>query len=136
MKRILSLVVVAFVGLSAEAHANPDAIQSTIKAQMKALKAGDAEAAYAYAAPAIKRMFPTPERYITMVRKGYKAVTRAGHPTFLRSRTNNDGTYAQEVAFRDQAGESWRALYTLALQPDGHWRITGCYLKKVEGSDA
>ena len=136
MMRIVSLLVVATVGLSSPALADPDAARATITAQMNALRAGDAEAAYAFAAPDIRRLFPTPERFLSMVRKGYAPVTHATAPRFLRGLSKADGTFAQEVAFRDDEGEAWRALYLLERQPDGAWRITGCYLKKVGGTDA
>ena len=32
-------------------------------------------------------------------------------------------------------GKAWTALYTLARQDDGSWRITGCYLKAAEGQN-
>ncbi|UOM33937.1 DUF4864 domain-containing protein [Acuticoccus sp. I52.16.1] len=141
MKRILSLLVLAFVVVAGTAtlttaRADAGAIQAIIAAQMEALRTGDADAAYAFAAPDIKRMFPTPERFMSMVRKGYEPVSHAVAPRFLRSRAADDGTFAQEVAFRDDEGRPWVALYTLARQPGGDWRITGCYLKKVEGTDA
>ncbi|RAH98978.1 DUF4864 domain-containing protein [Acuticoccus sediminis] len=136
MKWMKSLVVLTFIGLSSAAHADSDAVRATILGQMNALRAGDAESAYAYAAPDLKRLFPTAERFISMVRKGYAPVTHASAPRFLRSQSKADGTFAQEVAFRDNEGQPWRALYMLARQPDGEWRITGCYLRKVEGTDA
>jgi hypothetical protein len=33
-------------------------------------------------------------------------------------------------------GEFWAALYTLEQQPDGSWKITGCYILKKPGEMA
>lgn len=136
MKRMLSLLFLAGLSLSTQASADPADIKATITGQMKALKVGDAVTAYSFAAPEIKRLFPTPERFISMVRKGYEPVTHAVSPRFLRQRAMQDGGVAQEVIFSDDAGQPWRALYTLEEQADGSWRITGVYLKKVAGTDA
>lgn len=136
MKRMLSLLLLAGLSLSTHASADPAGIKATITGQMNALKLGDAVTAYSFAAPQIKRLFPTPERFIMMVRKGYEPVTHARAPRFLRRRAMEDGSVAQEVAFSDDAGQPWRALYTLEEQSDGRWCITGVYLRKIDGTDA
>jgi len=114
-------------------NADPLAARQTILSQLAAFRDRDAAAAYTYAAPSIKRMFPTPERFIAMVRRGYGPVFEAREPVFLRSQAIDADRYAQEVGFSDGSGRAWTALYTLARQPDGEWRITGCYLRKAEG---
>ncbi|MBJ3775103.1 DUF4864 domain-containing protein [Acuticoccus mangrovi] len=135
MKLAVSAFLVAFLALSGAAQADPDAVRQTIRAQLDAFKAGDAKAAYALAAPSLKRMFPTPERFITMVRRGYAPVYYGRSPVFLRSHAIDDGRFAQEVGIVDQSGKAWTALYTLARQPDGSWRITGCYLREAAGQN-
>ncbi len=115
------------------AAADPAAVKEIITRQLAAFRAGDAEAAYALAAPQIKQMFPSAERFITMVRRGYPAVYDAGAPVFLRGKEIDTTHFAQEVALTDSDGQAWTALYTLALQDDGSWQISGCYLKKADG---
>ncbi|MEM9222548.1 MAG: DUF4864 domain-containing protein [Pseudomonadota bacterium] len=128
-------LIFALLMVAVPAKADPTAVQSTITAQLDAFRAGDADAAYALAAPSIKRMFPTAERFISMVQSGYRPVYNARNPVFLRSQSIDETRFAQEVSLSDQDGQAWTALYTLALQDDGTWRITGCYLRKADGSN-
>lgn len=122
--------------LIGSAQADPTAVRATITAQLEAFRSGDAAAAYAFAAPSIKRMFPTPERFISMVERGYAPVANARSSVFLRSQPIDETTFAQEVGLTDDAGQSWTALYTLKRQADGTWRITGCYLRRTPGQAA
>ncbi len=39
----------------------------------------------------------------------------------------------QIVDIVDAEGQEWTALYTLQQQPDGSWKITGCFLLKKPG---
>lgn len=136
MKAIVALALTVLLFAPHAAKADPMAVRQTIEGQLSAFRAQDAEAAFAFAAPRIKMMFGTPERFIAMVRRGYGAVYDAREPTFLRSRVIGEGAYAQEVALVDRDGKSWTALYTLERQPDGSWRITGCYLREADGEAA
>ncbi len=126
----------AFVALAAPVDADPLDVRETIEAQLEAFRTGDADAAYALAGPKLQRMFPTPERFIRMVRRGYGPVYHAQSIVYLRSKEIDGDSFAQEVGFTDNTGKSWTALYTLAKQPNGEWRITGCYLRKAEGQNA
>jgi hypothetical protein len=133
MRSTILAACAALLVLTAGAKADPAEVRATIEGQLEAFRNGDAKGAYAFAAPSIKRLFPTPERFIAMVRRGYGPVYEGNAPVFLDARPMGDGRYAQEVGFTDSAGQSWTALYTLARQPDGSWRITGCYLRKAQG---
>lgn len=133
MKRLVPMVLAAFLAFTSSAVADPAAVRATIEGQLEAFRNGDAAAAYAFAAPSIKRMFPTPERFIRMVRRGYAPVYEGNSPVFLRARDMGADGFAQEVGLTDSSGQAWTALYTLARQPDGSWRITGCYLRKADG---
>jgi len=133
MTRLLPAALALFLAFTGAAMADRTAVRATIEGQLEAFRAGDAEAAYGFAAPYVKRMFPTPERFIRMVQRGYAPVYEGNAPAFLRSEDVGDGTFAQEVGFTDSAGQSWTALYTLTRQSDGSWRISGCYLRKADG---
>ncbi len=52
------------------------AIKGVIESQIAAFRRDDGPAAFAFAAPAIKRMFGTPENFMDMVRGGYPQVYR------------------------------------------------------------
>ena len=110
-------------------------VRQTIEAQLDAFRAGDDAAAYALAAPGVKRMFSSPESFVRMVQRGYGPVYNAMNPVFLRAEPMGETGYLQEVGLSGPKGGSWLALYTLARQPDGSWLITGCYLKKDAGKD-
>jgi hypothetical protein len=43
------------------------------------------------------------------------------------------GILTQPVLLLDPEGVLMRALYLMEKQPDGTWRINGCYLIPVEG---
>lgn len=110
------------------------AIQSVIESQIQAFRADDGEAAYSYAAPSIKRMFPSPDIFMSMVRQGYQPVYRPRSYAFSPTREVN-GVIFQEVAVIGPKGQPWTALYTLERQSDGMWKITGCQLFKPKGAD-
>jgi hypothetical protein len=130
--RIAALLVflsVAIVPISARADDVATA-QDIIRAQEQAFGRDDARAAYSYAAPAIREIFPTPEIFMSMVQNGYPPVYR--HKSFEFGDSKSDGSrIAQHVHIIDANGEAWEALYTLEQQADGSYKITGCSLLKA-----
>ena len=130
--RIAALLValsVALIGLSARAD-DVSTAQGVIRAQEQAFVRGDASAAYSYAAPAIKEIFPAPDIFMSMVQNGYAPVYR--HKSFEFGEGKVEGSsIAQRVHIVDANGEAWEALYTLEQQADGSYKITGCTLLKA-----
>lgn len=96
--RIAALLVflsVAFGPVSARANDVATA-QGVIRAQQQAFGRDDASAAYSYAAPAIREIFPTPEIFMSMVQNGYPPVYR--HKSFEFGDSKSDGSrIAQHV---------------------------------------
>lgn len=129
--RSLLLLVAVLVALVAPAGAADDvaAAQSVIRSQVEALSRDDAAAAYSYAAPAIREMFPQADIFMYMVQHSYPPVYRHRSFEFGEARVA-DGKVAQRARIVDQAGETWEALYTLEQQPDGSLKIIGCMLLK------
>ncbi|MGY3548342.1 hypothetical protein ACVWZ4_003731 [Bradyrhizobium sp. USDA 4472] len=130
--RIAAVVValaVAFSPLAARAD-DVTTAQGVIRAQEQAFVHDDATAAYSYAAPAIKQLFPAPDIFMSMVQNGYAPVYRHKSFEFGDSRTEANAI-AQRVHIIDANGEAWEALYTLEQQPDGSYKITGCSLLKA-----
>ena len=121
----------------AQASSNVDTggIQATIRSQLEAFKADDGPAAYAYAAPNVREIFPTPEAFMSMVKRAYQPVYRQRSYTFGRIEERS-GVIVQAVEILGIDGEYWTALYSLARQADGSWKITGCSLVKSEGGAA
>jgi len=102
-------------------------IRTMIAAQIEAFRSDDAALAYGYAAPGIKRLFPTPERFMEMVRNQYRPVYRPQSVTFGEIVETPDGVL-QQVFLTDPDGKGWIAAYIAERQADGSWRISGCAL--------
>jgi len=130
--RIAALVVVLAVVFSPLVARADDVstAQGVIRAQEQAFVHDDAAAAYSYAAPAIKQIFPAPDIFMSMVQSGYAPVYR--HKSFEFGDSKTEGSsVAQRVHIIDANGEAWEALYTLEQQADGSYKITGCSLLKA-----
>ena len=130
--RIAALVVALTIALSPLAARADDvsAAQDVIRAQEQAFIHDDAGAAYSYAAPVIKQIFPAPDIFMSMVQNGYAPVYR--HKSFEFGDSKTEGSsIAQRVHIIDATGEAWEALYTLEQQADGSYKITGCSLLKA-----
>jgi Domain of unknown function (DUF4864) len=129
--RAFVLLAAFLIFLTAPAAADDvAAAQSVIRSQAEAFSRDDAAAAYSYAAPAIKGIFPRAEIFMSMVQQGYAPVYRHKSFEFGEARVA-DGMIAQRVHIIDANGEAWEALYTLEPQPDGSLKITGCSLLKA-----
>lgn len=120
----LILSVPAFAG-----DAQIQAAQGTIEAQLKAFQAGDGERAYSYAAPNIKRLFPTVETFMGMVESSYQPVRNPRNFSFGKVEEMSATSIVQQVMILGPDGKDYEAVYTLELQPDGSYRITGVSLK-------
>jgi hypothetical protein len=129
--RITALLTMLLLSLTpALAADDVAAAKDVIRAQEQAFGRGDASAAYSYAAPAIKELFPAPDIFMAMVENSYAPVYR--HKSFEFGETKVEGDWiAQHVHIIDANGEAWEALYTLELQGDGSYKITGCSLLKA-----
>jgi uncharacterized protein DUF4864 len=130
--RIAALLVILSIACSPLTARADDVstAQSVIRAQEQAFVHDDATAAYSYAAPAIKQIFPAPDIFMSMVQNGYAPVYR--HKSFEFGDSKSEGSsVAQRVHIIDANGEAWEALYTLEQQADGSYKITGCSLLKA-----
>lgn len=107
-------------------------IRGVIQAQLDAFARDDAQRAFSYAAPGIRKMFGTPERFLAMVREGYPVVYRPASVGFLAPEANG-ATVIQAVEMADREGTLWVAVYQLERQRGGAWRITGCELMPSDG---
>src|SRR5260370_30957315 len=82
LMRALVLLAAFLLGLAAPAGAADDiaAAQGVIRSQVEAFGRDDAAAAYSYAAPAIRQIFPRADIFMSMVQQGYAPVYR--HKSF------------------------------------------------------
>ena len=115
------------------APADANDVQAVISDQLSAFKDGDIARAYSHAAPSIKGIFPTPEKFETMVQRGYGAIYQSGSHVFGRNAVRSEELY-QEVIVTDQNGKQWQAVYSLKKQGDGSWKITGVKMNPYTGA--
>ncbi|KQT60263.1 MULTISPECIES: DUF4864 domain-containing protein [unclassified Aureimonas] len=104
-------------------------IKAVVAAQLEAFKRNDGVAAYSYAAPNIRQMFPSAQMFMTMVEGGYAPVFRSSNAVFGEMKEEG-ASFRQEVFLTDPNGQSHIASYTLERQPDGSLKITGCSIRK------
>lgn len=137
--RFLALVgVILALGLPAHAQvsaADRTAIRDAIEGQVEAFRRDDGAAAFGYASPAIQGMFGTAETFMDMVRQGYRPVYRPQVFEF-REIVTLQGMVTQKVHVIGPDGRPVTAFYPMTQQPDGSWRIEGCYLQAPEDPQA
>jgi hypothetical protein len=129
-----SFAFLAAAGVHAEPVSQDDAqaVRAVVEAQLAAFAADDAKRAFSYAAPSIRKMFGTPDRFMEMVRAGYPVIYRSAAVIFLNP-VRVEGQLVQGVQLTDAEGGLWLAIYRLERQPDKSWRISGCDVQPSSG---
>jgi hypothetical protein len=110
--------------------------QEIITSQIEAFKSGQDAAAYSYASPFIKGIFPDISVFMGMVKRGYQPVYNPRNYDFGRAREPKDGSVVQEVLITGPDGKPWTALYDMVRQADGSWKINGVQLLPGDDSSA
>jgi hypothetical protein len=126
------------LALPAQAQVSPadqTAIRDVIEGQVEAFRRDDGAAAFGYASPSIQGMFGTAETFMDMVRQGYRPVYRPQVFEF-REIVTLQGMVTQKVHVIGPDGRPVTAFYPMTQQPDGSWRIEGCYLQAPEEHQA
>jgi Domain of unknown function (DUF4864) len=138
VRRLMFMCVLAgaFAGPASAQGAGDDlaAIQTVIAGQIAAFRAGDGNSAYSYAAPGIRRIFPSPSVFMQMVEQGYEPVFRPRSYSFVEQQMIGGDDAIQLLDVVGPDGSAWVAAYTLHRQSDGAWKITGCQLKPGVGA--
>lgn len=109
-----------------------DAIRSVIQRQLQAFQTDDAEGAFAFASPEIRAKFGTAENFLQAVRTTYQAVYRPRSVMFEKL-LPVQGVLTQEVILLAPDGDLVKALYLMEKQPDGTWKISGCFIVPIQG---
>ena len=125
-------LAVALTAPAAAGEAEVKAAQTTVQSQLEAFIAGDDALAYSFAAPNIKRMFPTPDAFMAMVRSGYSPVAKPQNYAFGEAEEVSGTRIMQRVMLLGADGKDYEALYTLELQEDGVWRITAVSMREAK----
>src|SRR4249919_2385051 len=131
---IATALILALAPALARAQAASDAdaraVRQVIEAQLAAFRRDDATRAFSYAAPGIRDSFGTPEKFMAMVREQYAVVYRPRSVSFEEPLVVGEDL-VQPVRMTDGNGHAWMAIYPMAKQPDGTWRINGCHLARL-----
>lgn len=114
--------------LSASDHA---AIRAVVEQQLAAFQRDDGRAAFSLASPTIQQQFRSSDNFMRMVRTGYQPVYRPREVQFGAIATV-DGDIVQRVELIGPDGKPALALYVMQRQPDGSWKINGCFLTASE----
>ena len=109
------------------------AVQLVINGQISALKSGDYQSAYSFAAPNVKVAFPSAKIFISMVENGYRPLYHHSSYVFGKNTVSNGEVY-QEIIVSDDARKLWQFIYTLSRQQDQSWKITNVMMYPFEGS--
>lgn len=112
-----------------------DAIRDVIQRQVDAFRRDDGDAAFGFASPNIRGMFGSSDVFMDMVRQGYQPVYRPRVFEF-REIVTLHGMVTQKVHVIGPDGRPVTAFYPMAQQPDGSWRIEGCYLQAPDEHQA
>lgn len=140
LRSILAIVLWGFMSVASLADSisatDKAEFQRIITAQITAFRADDGPAAYDFAAPVVRNIFPTPEIFMAMVKQGYPQVYRPKSFDFTEALIDPMGRPAQKMTVVGPDGKSYIALYSMEKQPDGTWRISGCTLLEIPGLDA
>lgn len=112
---------------------NVKAVQLVINGQISALKSGDYQSAYSFAAPNVKAAFPSAKIFISMVENGYKPLYHHSSYVFGKNTVSNGDVY-QEIIVSDNTRKLWQFIYVLSQQQDQSWKITNVMMYPFEGS--
>ncbi|MER9460471.1 DUF4864 domain-containing protein [Mesorhizobium sp. M0387] len=126
---VVSLLFALFVPAALAGDAEVKAGQAVIDGQLKALIANDGAKAYSFAAPNVKRIFPTVDTFMNMVTNGYPPVRQPQSYSFGKVEQMGPTSIIQQVLIVGPDGKDYEAVYTLEQQPDGSFQITGCSLR-------
>jgi hypothetical protein len=136
--RVIALLMLLVAGPAMAgdvSDADRGAIDTVIANQIAAFRQDDGAKAYAYASPTIQRLFPTPESFMAMVRQGYPQVYRPQKYNFAAIGEDQLGRPQQHVVIVGPDGKTYEAVYSMQRQPDGTWKIDGCVIAEIQGTN-
>ncbi len=130
--RAIAFFLLGFLAICAPARADEAAaVQEAISGQLQAFAHDDAEAAYRFAAPAIREKFTDASAFLAMVKSAYPAVYRHRSAEFGAEARVGERV-RQSVVFVDADNVVWTGVYVLTRQDDDGWKIEGCALSRSD----
>ena len=112
--------------------ADEKSVRSVVEAQLAALAKDDANKAFSYAAPNVRKAMGSASRFLSMLQNDYPVVYRPASVAFLKAEGEGDDV-VQRVQMQDADGNAWLAIYSLQRQKGNLWRITGCTVVENKG---
>lgn len=106
------------------------AIRSVVRRQLMALKHDDPQGAWDACSPEIQDTFHTAAELSRTLRRNYPALLDTWHVTFGEVHITPVGL-GMLLDLLDGEGERHHAVYIVARQADGGWRVHGCVM--IEG---
>jgi hypothetical protein len=131
---ITALLLMVYAAQSVRADDAAD-IKTVIESQLNAFAADDGTKAYSFAAPIVQSVFPNPDTFMAMVKKGYQPVYRNSARSFSEAFQDGLGRPAMRVILTAQDGKRYEALYSMEKQKDGTWKIAGCVILPVQDQE-
>ena len=101
------------------------AVQTVVQNQLAAFASGNADKAFSYAAPDLRKSIGSSAAFMAMVKNSYPVVYRPASAVFLKAEGSGDEV-VQKVHMLDTSGTPYLAVYSLQRQKDKTWRISGC----------
>lgn len=132
------VMVLAFQATSLPAHAgnlqaaDEKSIRAVVEGQLAAFAKDDADKAFSFAAPNVRKSLGSAANFMNMVRSDYPVVYRPASVAFLKVE-GKDSDVIQRVQMVDASGAAWLAVYSLERQKDKSWLITGCTVVEYKG---
>lgn len=136
--RLMALACCVMMSLVGSAWAAPltaaseKAVQTVIQSQLAAFAKDDADKAFSFATPELRRTIGSSAAFMAMVKGSYPVVYRPASVAFLKAESLGDDM-VQRVQMLDGSGTSWLAVYSLQRQKDKTWRISGCVVTENKG---
>ncbi|WP_332687826.1 DUF4864 domain-containing protein [Devosia sp.] len=135
--RMIFAVMLLLLGLAAPAQAQTDGApwQASITGQVEAFRAGDGEAALAFAGQGFRTQFEGQPQafYAAIVASGYGAIADSRSHSFGEFNRVSDTAVLQVVNFVGRDQGLYEALYQLVDEPGEGWRVQGVALRKEAG---
>ena len=135
IRSLAAATLFAFLSFGAASAQTADrtGIEQVITGQIEAFRADDAAKAYSFASPTIQQKFKTPDFFMSMVARGYPQVYRPQSFAF-RETVERGGITFQQVEVLGPKGARVMAVYEM-IRLNGKWRINGCFIAKLPGTE-
>ena len=108
------------------------AVQTVVQSQLAAFAKDNADKAFSYATPELRKTIGSASAFMAMVKGSYPVVYRPASVAFLKAEGSGDEVI-QKVQMLDANGTSYLAVYSLQRQKDKTWRISGCAVVENKG---